>query len=241
MNDQKKQERISRRTFLEGSWILLLVGAATLSSCAIHKKKEPAKTGGSASIQPKALDDNWYTWLVGEWRVVSGDSSWLADESGKAAQIDIAVDDQGENDLKIAFGLNGQFLIMRGHGETDELSDTQRQQLKKTTKASDEELERLLSMPYKTLQIQTIDPRTGGTVGYFFDSMRCVATGKGTREGNKEIIEWRWSATAQGATSTSILERISDDKFTLTIKYNLPDGRKMEDKAEMIRHRPSKK
>ena len=54
-------------------------------------------------------------------------------------------------------------------------------------------------------------------------------------EGNKEIMEWEWSGTGQGATSVGIIEKINDNKFTLNHKYILPNGNKMEDKVEMTR------
>jgi hypothetical protein len=54
-------------------------------------------------------------------------------------------------------------------------------------------------------------------------------------EGNKEIMEWEWSGTLQGATSVSIIEKIDDNKLTVSQEYTLPDGRKMEDKIEMTR------
>jgi hypothetical protein len=215
--------------------ILLLVVMVSLSSCAINEGKTTAKESGSTSIQPKPLDDDWSKWLVGEWKVVSGESSWLADESGKAAKIDL--DEQGAGSFKIEFGLNGQFLIMQG--SSGEMTDEQKKQIKdafkETTNASDEDLERFLSMPYKSLQIQTIDPKTGEVIEYLFDSQRCIAKGTGKRQGNKEIMEWKWSATAQGATSVSIIEKINDNKFTYNHKYTLPNGNKMEDKAEMTR------
>jgi hypothetical protein len=91
------------------------------------------------------------------------------------------------------------------------------------------------SNPFKELQLHTIDPKTGERLGYLFDSMRCVATGTGRLEGNREIMEWVWSASAQGATSLSIIEKINDNTFTLSQKYTLPDARKMEEKAEFTR------
>ncbi|MHC4791140.1 MAG: hypothetical protein ACYS8Y_06850, partial [Planctomycetota bacterium] len=103
------------------------------------------------------------------------------------------------------------------------------------TNASDEEIKRFLSMPFKELQIRTIDPKTGEVIGYLFDSQRCIAEGRGKRQGNKEIIEWEWSGTGQGATSVRIIEKINDNKFTLNHKYILPDGNKMEEKIEMTR------
>jgi hypothetical protein len=91
------------------------------------------------------------------------------------------------------------------------------------------------SNPFKELQIHTIDPKTGERIGYCFDSMRCIGKGTGRLEGNKEIMEWEWSGTLQGATSVGIMEKISDNKFTCYHKLTLPNGNKMEEKIEMIR------
>jgi len=205
----------------------------SMASCAINREKEIAKESTPSSFQPKPLDDEWSKWLVGEWKVVSGESDWLADESGSTVKID--VDEKGTGGFTIELGLNGQFLIMKGHGEMGEMTDEQIQQLKETTNASDEDIERFLSLPFKELQIHTIDPKTGEIVGYLFDSMRCVAIGKGGREGNKEIMEWQWFVQGQGVTSIRIIEKISDNKFTINHKYTLPDGKRMEDRGVMTR------
>ncbi len=113
--------------------------------------------------------------------------------------------------------------------------------IKDTLNGSDEDIERLKSNPYKALLIHTIDPKTGEVIGYLFDSFRCIAEGRARRQGNKEIIEWKWTANAQGATSVRIIEKISNNKFTLNHKYTLPNGNKMEDKAEMIRNKTAEK
>jgi len=206
----------------------------SFTSFAINEEKETAKESRTTSFQPKPLDDDWSNWLVGEWKVVSGESS-VVDESGKVTKIDVG--EQGAGGFKIEFGLNGQFLIMRG--SSGEMTDEQKKQIKDASKeminASDEDIERFLSMPYKSLQIQTIDPKTDEVIEYLFDSQRCIARGRGRRQGNKEIIEWVWSATAQGATSVSIIEKINDDKFTYSHKYTLPNGNKMEDNVEFTR------
>jgi len=215
--------------------IVLLIVMVSMASYAGNEEKETAKESGSTSIQPKPLDDEWSKWLVGEWKVVSGESDWLTDESGSAVKID--VDEEGTGGFKVEFGLNGQFLIMRG--SSGEMTDEQKKQIKdafkETTNASDEDIERFLSMPYKSLQIQTIDPKTGEVIEYLFDSQRCIAEGRGRRQGNKEIMEWKWSATAQGATSVHIIEKINDNKFTYNHKYTLPNGKKMEDNVEFTR------
>lgn len=215
-------------------YIVLVVVMLFVVSC-VMKQTEITQENNPSSFQPEPLDDEWNKWLVGEWKVVSGESDWLADESGTAERID--VNEVGTGGFTIELGLNGQFLITRG--SVGEVTDEQKKQIKeafkKTTNASDEDLERFVSMPYKSLQIQTIEPKTGERIGYFFDSQRCIAKGTGRLEGNREIMEWEWSGTGQGARSVSIIEKISDNKFTIYHKYNLPDGRKMEEKIEMIR------
>jgi len=214
--------------------IVLLIVMVSMASCAKMQEKEMTKESGTPSFQPKPLDDEWSKWLVGEWKFVSGESS-VTDESGKVSKIDL--DEQGAGGFKIELGLNGQFLIMRGN--SGEMTDEQKKQIKEVSKemtnASDEDIERFLSMPYKSLEIYTIDPKTGEVIGYMFDSQRCIAEGRGRRQGNKEIIEWEWSGTGQGATSVGIIEKINDNKFTHNHKYILPNGNKMEDKIEMTR------
>jgi hypothetical protein len=177
----------------------------SIASCAINKEKEMAKESGSPSFHPKPLDDQWSKWLVGEWE------GWGEADAGA-----------GKCRTKIELGLNGQFLIMKGEGETGEMTPEHIKYLKETLHASDEEIKRLQSSTFKELQIHTIDPKTGEIIGYLFDSLRCIAEGAGKREGNKEIIEWEWSAGGQG-TSIRIREKVSENKFIINHKYTLPD------------------
>jgi hypothetical protein len=198
--------------------VLLFVLMISVTSCMVNKENEMAKENGSSSFQPEPLDDEWNKWLVGEWE-------GSADSNVGIAKVWMNID----------FGINGQFLIMEGESIITERSDEQRQYLEDTLGASDEDIENDLSSTFKSLEIRTIDPKTGEVIGYLFDSLRCIAEGRGRRQGNKEIIEWKWSATAQGATSVYIIEKNNDNKFTLNHKYILPNGNKMEDKIEMTR------
>jgi hypothetical protein len=213
-------------------FIVLLIAMVGMASCVINQEKEIAEESKPSSKQPEPLDDEWSKWLVGKWRVVSGESS-VADESGKVTKIDVT--GHGEGGFEIEFGLNGQFLIMKSWAQTGEMTDDQIEYLKDTLNYSDEDIEILKSNPFKSLLIYTNDPKTGERIGYLFDSLRCIAGGKGKLQGNREIMEWEWSATAQGATSVSIIEKINDNKFTYNHKYTLPNGNKMEDKIEMTR------
>ncbi len=216
--------------------ILLLVVMVSMASCAINQEKEIAEESKPSSFQPKPLDDEWSKWLVGEWKVISGESS-LADESGKVGKIDLEEQGTGAGGFKIELGLNGQFLIMKSWTETGEMTPDQIKYFKDTLNYSDEDIERLKNNPYKSMLIHTIDPKTDERIGYLFDSMRCVAIGTGRLQGNREIMEWVWSATAQGATSVSIIEKNNGKKFTYNHKYILPNGKKMEDKVEFTRKR----
>lgn len=200
--------------------ILLFVVMVSLSSYAKSEKKETAEKSGSYSFQPKPLDDDWNKWLVGRWE-------GLAESDAGTAKLTVNID----------LGLNGQFLIMKGESKITEISDEQRRYLKDTLGASDEDIERYRSSTFRNLQLYTIDQKTGEVVGYLFDSMRCIAEGRGRRRGDKETIEWKWSGNAQGATSAGITEKINDNKFTYNHKYILPNGNKMEDKVEFNRRK----
>ncbi len=215
--------------------IILSIVMVSATSCALHKEKEMAKESGATSFQPKPLDDEWSKWLIGKWQVTRGQSDFLGgDELEGLGESN----EEGASGFTIELALNGQFLIWKSWAQT-EITDEQKKQmkeaLKETTNASDENLERFLSMPFKELQIQSIDPKTGEVIGYLFDSQRCIAKGRGRREGNKEIMEWEWSGTGRGASSVSIIEKINDNKFTLNYKYTLPNDNKMEEKIEMTR------
>ena len=198
--------------------IVLLIVMVSMASCTINKEHEMANENRSSSLQPKPLDDEWFKWLVGEWE------SWAESDVGTA---------KGRTNIEL--GLNGQFLSMNSQAETIQITDEQKQYLKETLHASDEDVERSQSSTFKELQVHTIDPKTGEVVGYLFDSLRCIAKGTGKREGNKEIMEWQWFVQGQGATSIRVIEKISNNKFTINHKYTLPDGSKMEDKIEMTR------
>jgi hypothetical protein len=198
-------------------FIILLVVTVGMVSCTKIQKKEIAEGKTPSVFLPKSIDDDWSKWLVGEWEG-SGESN-----AGK-----------GEGWVQIELGLNGQFLIMKGEAEITQMAPEQKQYLKETLHASDEDIEKFLNSSFKSVEIHTIDPKTGEIIGYLFDSLRCIAKGTGNRQPNKEIMKWEWSGSGQGA-SIRITEKISDNKLIMTEKYTLPDGSTMEDKGEMTR------
>jgi len=209
---------------MKKSSVILFVVMASLTSCAINKEKEMAKESAASVFQPKPLDDEWSKWIVGEWEG-SAESDIGEFKNWVKAKVH----------TKIELSLNGQFLIKKSKAEITHMSPEYIQHLKETMHASDEDIEKIKSSTFKELQVHTIDLETGEVIGYLFDSLRCIAKGRGRREGNKETMEWEWSGTGQGASSIRITEKVSDNKIIVTEKYTLPDGSIMEDKGEMTR------
>jgi len=175
--------------------------------------------------QPKGLDDEWSRWLIGEW-----ESTGESDLAGFRCWV------KGIGRVKMELGVGGQFLVVTKEGEVAHISDEYLQHLRQSVRASEEEIEKLRRMKFAEMEFFTTDPRTGGIIAYLFDSWRCVATGIGKRDGDKEIMEWKWSAGGQG-TSVRTTERIGADKLVVTEKYSLPDGSGMEDRIWMVRKR----
>ena len=196
--------------------IILLIVMVSLTSCAVNHEKKIAEESKPSSFQPEPLDDEWSKWLVGEWKGIVG----LGGMKSEAWR-------------EIELGLNGQFLITK---HEHKVTNEEIQELKKIMHISDEDVKKYQSLPFKNLEIWTIDPKNGEVIGYFFDSLRRVAEGKGKLHGNKEIVEWQWFAQGQRAfSSIHIMEKVSDDRFITTKKYILPDGSTMEGKVEMTR------
>ncbi len=196
--------------------VILLAVVMITSLPLMSREQEPAKEAKHPMFLPTPLDDDWTKWIVGQWEG-SGES-----DAGK-----------GKGLIKIELDLNGQFLIMHGDFQLTEVNP---EYIKKTMHASNEEIEQFRGSPYKSMQLYSVDPKTGEILGYLFDSLRCVAIGKGKRRGNKEIIEWQWSAQGVG-TSIRTTEKVNNDKVIISEKYTLPNGNTMNDRWEMIRRR----
>ena len=195
--------------------LLAVALSVVLSSCST-----PMKTTTEVKrpmFLPPPLADDWSKWIVGEWE--------------GAGESDTG---QGKGIERIEFALSGQFLVCRGEARITEISAEQADYLKKNMHASDEEIERFKREGYQSLQLFTIDQTTGDVIGYLFDSLRCMATGRGKREGNREIMEWEW---ATGHKSTRITERLSDDRMRVIQRTPMPDGSVMEEKGESIRRK----
>ena len=197
---------------------ILLVITISAASCATNREKESTQGNIPSLEPPKALNDDWSRWLVGEWQGTA--------KSNFGEHKDWV---KGKCRLNIELALNGQFLFRKGQSQIISLSDEYIKQLKGQC-LSDSDIEKMSNSTFESLEVYTIDPKTGEITGYLFDSLRCIAKGTGKREGNKEIINWVWSGQGQGS-STRVTEKISNDKFISTEKYTMPNVSAMEDKV----------
>lgn len=213
-------------------WVVSAVIVLGLASCATERGENRADAEADMPVLDALapLADDWSRWLLGRWEITA---------ESDLAQFKGWVKGRGQMDAEMVLG--GQFLVITKAGQMTELSDEYVQYLKKTLHASDEDIQKLRNLHFGDLELRTIDPKTGQIVIYLFDSWRCVATGTGKLEGNRETMEWRWSVAGEG-TSVRVTEKVSDDEFTVTEKYTLADGSIMQDRVQMIRKesRPDK-
>ena len=203
--------------------MFLMVGTAFLtSSCAMQNSGEqkpidPETTEFTLTV-PDTLDDEWTKWIIGEW----GDFCEPGSQKKRKGK------------MKAELGLNGQFLIIQ---HENEITEEDIESLKGGMQASEDQAAKFQNQTHKEIEYYTIDPQTGEVIGYLFDSLRCIAVGRGSRQGDKEVIEWQWMKGGQQVTaSIRTTERLSEDKLMMTDKYVAPDGKVlMEGKAEAIR------
>lgn len=219
-----------------GKLSILLAGTMlAAASCAMDQEKRTtgsnadqegtAETSGLSLTPPKALDDDWSRWLIGQW-----------DCSGESDTPGFKVSVKGRGQMNVEMGLGGQFLLIRMEGKMAQISDEYLQHLRQDLHASEDEIRALQNLTFANLELRSIHPRSGQIVAYLFDSWRCVAQGTGKREANREIMEWKWSLAGAG-TSVRTTEKVSDNKIVMTEKYTLIDGSTMEDRTVMVRMR----
>ncbi len=214
---------------------VLLAGIMLVAaSCAVEQErkaapleteKETTETNELTLTPPAPLKDDWSRWLVGEW-----DCAAESDLPGFKASV------RGRGQMTAEMGLGGQFLLIRMEGKMAQISDEYLRHLRENLHAPQEQIKALQNMTFANLELRSIHPQNGQIVAYLFDSWRCVAQGTGKREGNKEIMEWKWSLAGAGS-SVRVTEKVNDNKIVMTEKYALIDGSTMEDRAVMVRRR----
>ncbi|MEE4310632.1 MAG: hypothetical protein V2J62_02075 [candidate division KSB1 bacterium] len=84
------------------------------------------------------------------------------------------------------------------------------------------------NMIYQGTGYMTSEPGSDKLIGFWFDNMRGIYKGSGKKEGNTSTMTW----SGKGNRSTRYMEKLSDDKYSLTVKWDGPDGKMMEAKGE---------
>ena len=198
------------------------------------EKQDHVRRREPPAFQPEPLSDDWSKWLAGVWKV-SGQTEWVV---GDLKDVDIpAIEDSGSGWANIELDLNGQFLIIKSEGKIPEMDDEQIQNLKESTEAPDEEIKRFV----RSLQLFTIDPKTGEWIGFLFDSLRSMAKGRGMIDQNKQIMEWEWYGLGHGVKSIQIRERVGIDRLLITEEFTLPDDKVMKEITVMTKMKETAK
>ena len=208
--------RMMRARHLFSSLLLGAVIAGCSGTPAQQSASSPprmtAEPETHAVFSPPPLADEWTKWIVGEWE---------GGGQGNAGK--------GQGKTRFELALGGQFLISRGEAKIPGLDP---EYLKKHMHATDEEIERFRRSGYQALEVYTLDEKTGEVIAYLFDSLRCIACGRGRRDGVREIVEWEWRT---GDKSRRITERVSADQMRIVERTSNPDGTVMEDSGVMTR------
>lgn len=112
---------------------------------------------------------------------------------------------KSEDWMKCEKGLGGQYLIM---------------EVKSTSPMGS----------YEGAGAYTLN-QEGGIEAVWIDSFRDMANGKGKREGNVMTMHWK----GKMGKGSRVTEKVSDDKFKVTSKWEMADGSVMESTSEYTR------
>lgn len=170
------------------SFVLVLAICVALPLLAQDQETKKSESEMASMMPPPALNDEFMTWMVGEWQGTT--------ESPMGKSTDWQ---------KCSLGLDGQFLLIEYKSTWD-------------------------GGGYAGMGALTLT-QTGDVAGYWIDNMRTMSKGMGKREGNVATMEWE----SQMGKMTRVMEKVSDDKFTVAVKWPGPDGSMMESKSEMTR------
>lgn len=181
----------------------------------VQKKGQAEMTDEMRQMSPPApLSSDWFNWMVGEWE------GWTESSMGKSKDW-----------MKIEWSLDKQFVVMNFKSEMVEANQEAMKQWQEQMNVSDEQMEEMMNMKYRAMGIVSQDPKTGKTMGWWFDNWRGVHTGSGEMVGeNKEQMVWEGAM----GTRTETTEKVSQDKMVNHFKSSGEMG-EYEGKSEMTR------
>ena len=199
--------------------ILLLAGLVLLSMPVLAQEKEKPKEAAPSMTPPKALEDDFCKWMVGEWE------GWSQSPMGKSKDWQ-----------KVEYGLDNQFVMTHYTSKMTEMTPEQMKAMMDSYGMTKEQVEKMRDMTYKGMGPLTINPMTGEYVGYWFDNWRGTYKGTGKRESNKVTITWEGPMGTEVRTT----EKVSDDKMVVSFKSKDPKGNLTEGRTELMRKKAGK-
>jgi hypothetical protein len=162
---------------------------------------------------PEPLSGEFNNWMIGEWEGYS-ESPW-----GKTQDV-----------MKCKWTLDNQFILINYTGKTVEMSKEAMQEMGESMGISDEDMEKMMEMPYKGMGVISENPQTGEMFGYWFDNWRGDLKGTGKQEMGKQTMTW----TGAMGTEVRTMEMVNKDKMVVTFKSSGPMG-EFEGKSEYTR------
>lgn len=163
-----------------------------------------------AMAPPAPLKDPWTRWMVGEWE---GETE---SNAGKSREW-----------IKVEMALGEQFYVMHLKSTMSSITDEGLKMWNMTR----EQAEELMKIPYQGMGLLTFDPKTGETIGYWFDSWRGAYQGRGKLEGNKETVNW----SGPMGTSVRTTQKLNENEMRMTFKETMLDGTVAEGSTLMRR------
>ncbi len=197
----------------------LLVVLACIALPLFAQEKETAKEAAPSMMPPKALDDDLFTWMVGEWE------GWDSSPMGKSQVW-----------MKNEMSLDNQFVVTHYTSKITEMTPEQMKAAAAMYGMPEDQAKSMIGTMYKGMGPTTINPQTGEIVAYWFDSMRGVSTGKGKRDGSKYTVNW------EGPTGSAVMvvEKTGDDKMTMTFDQKDPSGNVTHSQSDFTRKKMAK-
>jgi hypothetical protein len=136
--------------------------------------------------------------------------------------------------MKCDWALDKQFLMMTFEGKFVEPNMEMMESWTEEMNMSEEDMDKMMEMPYKGMGLVSEDPKTGEMMGYWFDNWRGVSVGSGSQEKDTQMMTW------EGPMGTEIrtIEMVGMDKMMITFKSSGPMG-EYEGKSEYTRKKGS--
>ena len=190
---------------------LLTLTLAIMPFAVAQDKDKPAESTNS-NAPPKPLDDAMSKWMVGEWSGTMESNMGTANEWQK-------------NEMS----LDKQFVTINLTSQVTKVDPGFLKSMAAQMKMSEQDVDKMMkSSTYKGMGFLTLDPKTGGYIGYWFDSWRGMYKGTGKLVGSKITMNW------DGTMGTSVRTMEKDEKGQLVQTFKEKDMSGMMNEGKSV-------